>query len=415
MAYTLTGQYVYGNGAPRRGRIKFAPSVAIAGDDTVILPSPLTVDLDSGGSFSVPLVGTDDVAYSPSGWVWSCVEVLDGGRTFSFELTADSDIHALTPVAVPDEYSVYVEVGAELAASLTSGDATLLQVPLADGSGGISWGDQSGGSGGGASLSDTTPLDLGTAAAGTGVAASREDHVHGMPTAADVGASAVGHGHTLEDVSDAGGAAALDVGTTAGTVAAGDDSRFTDARTPTAHATSHGAGQADAITVAQSQVSGLDTALAALVANSTYDAHTILAATADDTPAALTVAEQRVVGRITGGNIAALTAAQLLTMQSGQSAVNTVGASGATVTLPATYEFHDVTMDQDCTLSFASPTGSGHVFVLVLRGAFTPTLAASVDWAGGTPPGYSSVSMYTFATVDGGTTWLGTLVGSAYA
>jgi len=40
---------------------------------------------------------------------------------------------------------------------------------------------------------------------------------------------------------------------------------------------------------------------------SLYDANTVLYATADDTPAALTVAEQRVVGRTTGGNIAALT------------------------------------------------------------------------------------------------------------
>ena len=41
----------------------------------------------------------------------------------------------------------------------------------------------------------------------------------------------------------------------------------------------------------------------AYVANSLYDAQSILAATADDTPAAVTVAEQRLVGRLTGGNI----------------------------------------------------------------------------------------------------------------
>ena len=42
---------------------------------------------------------------------------------------------------------------------------------------------------------------------------------------------------------------------------------------------------------------------AGLVAKADYDANTILAATSDNTPAALTVAEQRIVGRITGGNI----------------------------------------------------------------------------------------------------------------
>ena len=46
--------------------------------------------------------------------------------------------------------------------------------------------------GGGASLSDATPQALGAAAAGTGTEASRNDHRHAMPTAAQVGADATG-------------------------------------------------------------------------------------------------------------------------------------------------------------------------------------------------------------------------------
>ena len=57
-----------------------------------------------------------------------------------------------------------------------------------------------------------------------------------------------------------------------------------------------------------------DAELAAYVTKALFDAHTILAATTDDTPAALTVAEQTLVGRITSGNIAALTAAQVRTL-----------------------------------------------------------------------------------------------------
>lgn len=45
-----------------------------------------------------------------------------------------------------------------------------------------------------------------------------------------------------------------------------------------------------------------------------FDAYTILMATTDNTPVALTVGEQTLVGRITGGNIAALTAAQVRTL-----------------------------------------------------------------------------------------------------
>lgn len=48
------------------------------------------------------------------------------------------------------------------------------------------------GSGGGADLSDATPEPLGSAAAGTSDEASRADHVHEMPDAADVGADPAG-------------------------------------------------------------------------------------------------------------------------------------------------------------------------------------------------------------------------------
>lgn len=47
------------------------------------------------------------------------------------------------------------------------------------------------------------------------------------------------------------------------------------------------------------------------IASALFDAQTILAAVSDNTPAALTVGEQTLVGRITGGNIAALSNTQL--------------------------------------------------------------------------------------------------------
>lgn len=51
-------------------------------------------------------------------------------------------------------------------------------------------------------------------------------------------------------VNSLGDAATKNVGTAAGTVAAGDDSRFTNARTPTAHAASHQHGGADEVATA---------------------------------------------------------------------------------------------------------------------------------------------------------------------
>jgi hypothetical protein len=80
----------------------------------------------------------------------------------------------------------------------------------------------------------------------------------------DTGASGSGSGDMLKanNLSDLvslptartnlglGGAALLNIGTTAGTAAAGDDARMTNARTPTTHATSHQNGGADEVATA---------------------------------------------------------------------------------------------------------------------------------------------------------------------
>jgi hypothetical protein len=98
--------------------------------------------------------------------------------------------------------------------------------------------------------------------------------------------------------------------------------------------------------------------------------------------------------------------------------VNTVATSGATETLDTSlYGVHDVTMDQACTFTFSNPapTGDASSFVLILRGAFSPTFPASVDWSGGTAPTYATPAVFVFTTVDAGTTWLGTMTGSAFA
>lgn len=59
--------------------------------------------------------------------------------------------------------------------------------------------------------------------------------------------------------------AAVAYGTTAGTAAEGNDSRLSDARTPTSHASSHGSGGGDPITIAESQVTNLTSDLAGKV------------------------------------------------------------------------------------------------------------------------------------------------------
>jgi hypothetical protein len=98
--------------------------------------------------------------------------------------------------------------------------------------------------------------------------------------------------------------------------------------------------------------------------------------------------------------------------------VNTVAATGAAETLDiSTFGVHDCTMDEACTFTFSNPAPSGKAssFVLILRGAFTPTLPASVDWSGGTAPTYATPSVYVFTTVDAGATWIGAQSGSAFS
>lgn len=132
-----------------------------------------------------------------------------------------------------------------------------------------------GGGGGGATLSDNTPEPLGSESAGVGTEASRWDHIHPMPSAADVGAlgltaqaadsaklagvTPTAAGLALLGDADAaaqrttmglGDSATKNVGTSAGTVASGDDSRLSNARTPTAHASSHQNGGSDEIATA---------------------------------------------------------------------------------------------------------------------------------------------------------------------
>ena len=91
--------------------------------------------------------------------------------------------------------------------------------------------------------------------------------------------------------------------------------------TAIAHASSHQNGGSDEISV--TGLSGLladdqhvldAEVVAVAVAKATFDAHTILAATTDDTPVALEITEQTIPGRLTGGNIKALTVAELITL-----------------------------------------------------------------------------------------------------
>lgn len=116
---------------------------------------------------------------------------------------------------------------------------------LATGTGGVSWGAITG------TLSDQTDLQ----------------------SALNVKANAA----------DLGGAALLDVGTTTGKVCAGDDSRLSDARTPTVHASTHGSAGSDPITITIPQVTNLSSELSAKLDSSTAASTYLTISTASTT------------------------------------------------------------------------------------------------------------------------------------
>lgn len=102
--------------------------------------------------------------------------------------------------------------------------------------------------------------------------------------------------------------------------------------------------------------------------------------------------------------------------------VNTVASSGTTETLDyTTGNVHDVTLTDNCTFTFSNPPASGRAggFTLILRqdgtGSRTVTWPASVQWDNAADPvlstGANDIDIFSFITVDGGTTWFGFTAG----
>ena len=109
----------------------------------------------------------------------------------------------------------------------------------------------------------TTSTDVDTFLGSADQSAMRTNLGLGTAALDDTGDFATAAQGSLADTAvqpgDLGNSATRNVGTTAGTVCAGDDSRLTDSRTPTAHASSHVTGGSDKIRDASASQDGLMT------------------------------------------------------------------------------------------------------------------------------------------------------------
>jgi hypothetical protein len=108
------------------------------------------------------------------------------------------------------------------------------------------------------------------------------------------------------------------------------------------------------------------------------------------------------------------------------SVLNVVAASGAAETLDRSlYDTHDVTLTDDCTLTFTGATaGKPQPMAILLRqpasgGPHTVTWPASVEWVGGAAPtlqtGANTWDWVALVTLDGGTTWYAQHAGTSSA
>lgn len=80
--------------------------------------------------------------------------------------------------------------------------------------------------------------------------------------------------------------------------------------------------------------------------------------------------------------------------------VSVVAATGTTETLSWNTPVHDITLDQNCTISF-SDIAAGKSITVVVRGAFTLDWPVTVKWPDMTEPDYTGPAVYTFMSVDG--------------
>lgn len=105
---TVKGRFVYLDGSPARGVIRFTGKVPAisAATQTIIVPATITATLDADGQFSVALPATNDPDIQPNGWTYSVSEELSngGGRGYEIDVPLSSqsfgiDLSEVAPVA----------------------------------------------------------------------------------------------------------------------------------------------------------------------------------------------------------------------------------------------------------------------------------------------------------------------------
>lgn len=119
----------------------------------------------------------------------------------------------------------------------------------------------------------------------------------------------------------------------------------------------------------------------------------------------------------------ALTGQAALASTGGQETISTLNATGATTLNLSNGNVFNVTLTGNTTFTFSGATaGKACSFALYKKqdgtGSRTVTWPASVKWSGGAPTlttTANSIDILVFETLDGGTTWFGSIVGTNFS
>ena len=103
---TVYGQFLIGEGSPASGSVTFSSSTAVKDDqDAIIFSTPVTLNFDNTGSFTIDLPTTDNRKLTPFGWYYTVRIRVNGGKSYSFDFylptgnLSDVDITTIDKIA----------------------------------------------------------------------------------------------------------------------------------------------------------------------------------------------------------------------------------------------------------------------------------------------------------------------------
>jgi hypothetical protein len=201
----LTGTFLDGSENPLYGQLTFTPSVSLTDitNSQNVPQAPVTVTLNSGGQFSVPLYSTDSTNLAPPGWTWQVTQSIAGlpPDTWNFFLPysngSTQDISTLTPAVPAPEFAAYLPLaGGTLSGTLELTGTPPLKLPAStsgdvltsDGSGNITLQPSTGGGGAVTSVNTQTGAVVLTASSvgadASGAAAAAQTAAESFATSA---------------------------------------------------------------------------------------------------------------------------------------------------------------------------------------------------------------------------------------